>query len=263
MIKFQSFLSSSSGNATFVTDGSVSFLVDCGANGKYITECLRRIGVSPLQLSGILVTHEHRDHIAGIGVMSRKFDLPVYATEKTWAGIGDSIGVIRGENRRLTRPEMQFDSLRVTTCPIPHDAKEPISYRFYDDDNSFAIATDIGCITKELEEHLSGSETVLIEANHDEAMLKNGRYPFYLQKRILSESGHLSNENCGSLCVKLVKKGTKALWLGHLSLENNTPELAYHTVLKALQEASLFLGSDVSLNVLPKCWIERGKLDAS
>ncbi len=250
MLKFQSFLSSSSGNATFITDDTVSLLVDCGANGKYITECMRRIGISPIKLSGILVTHEHRDHIAGIGVMSRKYNIPVYATEKTWNAIGDSIGPIRDENRKFVLPELNFGSLSVKSFKIPHDAADPVGYRFESDDQSFTIATDIGHITNELESALIGSDAVIIEANHDEDMLNSGPYPFYLKKRILSDKGHLSNKKCGDFCAKLAETGTSSIWLGHLSSENNTPELAYKTVKLALSEHT-----DTMLNVLPKYWI--------
>jgi len=255
VIKFQSFLSGSSGNATFVTDDSVSLLVDCGANGKYITECMRRIGASPDNLSGILITHEHRDHICGAGVLSRKYNVPVYATAKTWEAIGDSIGAIREENRRITEKEMDFGGLFVRSFSIPHDAGDPVGYSFLTDSHKFTIATDLGHITKELEENLSGSDAVIIEANHDVEMLRNGRYPFYLKKRILGENGHLSNDSCGHLCATLVKKGTCSIWLGHLSAENNLPAKAYETVAGILSENNITVGGGVSLNVLPRYWI--------
>lgn len=255
MIKFQSFLSGSSGNATFVTDDSVSLLVDCGANGKYITECMRRIGAEPEKLSGILITHEHRDHIAGAGVLSRKYDLPIYATKKTWDALGDSLGPIRDKNRRLAEQEMTFDSLTVQLFSVPHDAADPVGYSFLTDHHKFSIATDIGHLSKELEKHLFGSDVVIIEANHDVEMLTKGRYPYYLKKRILGEKGHLSNELCGKLCASLVKNGTCSIWLGHLSAENNRPLKAYETVANILADDDITVGSGVSLNVLPRYWI--------
>ena len=257
MIKFQSFLSGSSGNATFVTDDSVSLLVDCGTNGKYITECMRRIGASPESLSGILITHEHRDHIAGAGVLSRKHNVPIYATEKTWAAIGDSIGSVREENRRITEQEMDFGELCVRSFSIPHDAGDPVGYSFLTDNHKFTIATDLGHITKEVEENLSGSDAVIIEANHDVDMLNHGKYPFYLKKRILGDLGHLSNKNCGALCARLAKSGTCSFWLGHLSAENNLPSLAYETVSNVLHNEGLTVGNGISLNVLPKYWISQ------
>lgn len=255
MIKFQSFLSGSSGNATFVTNDRASLLVDCGANGKYITECMRRIGAAPEALSGILITHEHRDHIAGAGVFSRKFNVPVYATKKTWEAIGDSLGNICEDNRRLVEAEMEFDGLLVRSFSIPHDAGDPVGYSFLTDQHKFTIATDLGHITNELEENLSGSDSIIIEANHDVEMLKKGRYPFYLKKRILGDLGHLSNENCGKLCARLAKSGTCSIWLGHLSAENNLPQLAYKTVSEILGKEGISVGGGLDLNVLPRYWI--------
>ncbi|MBQ4517773.1 MAG: MBL fold metallo-hydrolase [Clostridia bacterium] len=252
MIKFQSFLSSSSGNCTFVTDDHTHLLVDCGAGGKYITECMRRIGVDPHELSGILITHEHRDHIAGVGILSRKYDIPVYATEKTWDAIGESLGRFNEQNKRLAEQSMEFGKMTVSSFPIPHDAAEPVGYSFETSDDKFTIATDLGMITDSLFEALKGSKSIIIEANHDTDMLKNGPYPFYLKRRIAGEQGHLSNELCGRLCADLAKTGTETIWLGHLSSENNRPELAYQTVSAILHELN---EKNVILNVLPKYWI--------
>ncbi len=255
MIKFQSFLSSSAGNATFVTDDTVHLLVDCGAGCNYITECLRRIGVAPESLSGILITHEHRDHIAGAGIFSRKYNIPVYATEKTWAAMENIVGNILPKNRRLTENSLQFGNLTVNSFSIPHDAADPVGYSFISENEKFTIATDLGHITDELLKNLSGSTSVIIEANHDVEMLKTGPYPYFLKQRILGDRGHLSNALCGKLCALLAKTGTKAFWLGHLSEKNNEPMLAYHTVLNAMEEESIRLDDGLSLNVLPMHWI--------
>ncbi len=262
MIKFQSFLSGSSGNATYVTDDTVSFLVDCGANGKYITECMRRIGAAPENLSGILITHEHRDHICGAGVFSRKFNVPVYANEKTWAAIGDVLGPIAEENKRYITPEMVFGDLKVQSFSIPHDAADPVGYSFISPHHKFTVATDLGYVTEELEKHLAGSDALIIEANHDVSMLANGRYPYHLKKRIMGEKGHLSNDACGDLCVRLAKSGTSAIWLGHLSNENNKPQVAYETVQDILKKSGLTVGGGIALNVLPRYWIETGESNA-
>ena len=255
MIRFQSFLSGSSGNATFVTDDNTSLLVDCGANGKYMTECMRRIGANPMNLSGILITHEHNDHIAGAGILSRKFDIPIYATEKTWAVMENAIGKIADKNRRITEKEMEFFGLTVTSFSLSHDAADPVGYSFLTGNHKFTIATDLGHITPEIEKNLLGSQAVILEANHDVTMLTKGRYPYPLKKRILSENGHLSNDACGEMCVRLAESGTHALWLGHLSNENNRPQLAYDTVHQHLTAAGLTVGGGLSLNVLPRYWI--------
>ncbi|MBR6729506.1 MAG: MBL fold metallo-hydrolase [Clostridia bacterium] len=254
MIRFQSFLSGSSGNCTFVTNGSVHLLVDCGANGKYITECLRRIGVDPLSLSGVLITHEHRDHISGAGVLSRRYNLPLYATEKTWEAMQEIVGAISPENFRLTESEMNINGLCVHSFSIPHDAADPVGYSFLDKQEKLTIATDLGHVDDALFKSLRGSDSIIIEANHDEDMLKNGPYPYPLKKRIAGEKGHLSNALCGELCVKLALSGTKDFWLGHLSLENNVPELAYHTVANIMRREEQLCQKDITLNVLPRFW---------
>ena len=254
MIKFQSFLSSSSGNATYVTDDVHHFLVDCGGGCRYICECFRRIGVKPEDLTGIFITHEHRDHIAGVGILSRKYDIPVYATEKTWQAMESVIGNIRPENKRIIDKNMVFGTLTVKSFSIPHDAAEPVGYSFITEDDKFSVATDMGFVTDEVLSAISGSRSVIIEANHDTDMLQNGPYPFYLKKRIAGEKGHLPNKECAKLCIQLLKTGTEAIWLGHLSAENNKPELAYSTIMTALEQENL-QNSGVSVNVLPKQWL--------
>lgn len=258
MIKFQSFLSGSSGNCTYVTNDSAHILVDCGATGKYITQCMERIGAAPERLDAILVTHEHRDHIAGVGVLARKYRIPVYATEGTWQQMEHICGAVPADCRERCRSNGEFRIAGLTVRPfaIPHDAAEPVGYHFCDGDGAFSVATDIGHIGDELLEQLSGSTSVIIEANHDLDMLRTGRYPYPLKRRILGERGHLSNDTCGRLCSMLAQRGTKSFWLGHLSKENNVPALAYDTVKSILQEEGWAVGSDVGLNVLPRYWLK-------
>lgn len=258
MIKFQSFLSGSSGNCTYVTNDETHLLVDCGATGKYIVQCLERLGIAPKQIHALLITHEHRDHIAGVGVLARKYHIPIYATEGTWKQLENICGAIPNDCRELCRPgkELNLSGLSALPFSIPHDAAEPVGYRFSDNGNHFSIATDIGHISDEITEQLAGSDSVIIEANHDLEMLRGGRYPYPLKQRILSENGHLSNDTCGRLCSMLAKRGTKSFWLGHLSQENNVPSLAYETVKSILQEEGMAVGSEVGLNVLPRYWLK-------
>ncbi len=258
MIKFQSLLSSSSGNATFVTDDHISILIDCGASGSYIETCLARLGKSGSDLSGIFLTHAHSDHIASAGILSRKFDLPLYATEGTFAHGARQIGVIKEENKRVIVPgeDIVFDGFIVHAFTIPHDAEGSVSYTVADRESKFGIATDSGHVSEEILANLTGCDTVIVESNHDVDMLQNGPYPYPLKRRILGENGHLSNALCGNLCVKLARTGTKAFWLGHLSDHNNLPELAYACVKQALSENGFSVGGDVALNVIPKYWIE-------
>ncbi len=258
MIKFQSFLSGSSGNSTFVTDGESKILVDCGANGKYIEECLERIDVEANDINAILISHAHRDHVFGVGVLSRRFDIPIYASEDTWDEMLSIIGNIKEKNIKIIKSDEQLKLGNMTIKPfsIPHDAKGALAYRIEGIDSKMAIATDIGHISDELFENLSGCDFIIIEANHDLEMLRNGRYPYYLKKRIMSDKGHLSNEDSAKLCTMLAKAGTKSFWLGHLSNENNTPHIAYNAVKDAFERAGISVGTDVCLNVLPRFWIE-------
>lgn len=258
MIRFQSFLSGSSGNSTFVTAGETEILVDCGANGKYIEECLKRIDRAPEKIAAILISHSHRDHVSGAGVLSRKYNIPVFASEETWKDMSQITGKIQPENMRIIseNEKISLGELEITPFPTPHDALGSVAYRIESEKTKMAIATDIGHISDELLENLSGCDFLIIEANHDVELLRNGRYPYYLKRRILSPNGHLSNEDSARLCAMLFSSGTKAFWLGHLSHENNTPELAYNTVKATLEEAGIKVGTDVALNVLPRFWIE-------
>ena len=258
MIKFQSFLSSSSGNSTFVTDDEHSLLIDCGAAGSYIEKCLSRLGKTGKDLCGIFLTHAHSDHIAAAGILSRKFDLPLYATEGTYIKGAKQIGAIREENKKIVTPgdDIVFGTLTVHVFSIPHDVEGSVSYTVSDGDSKFGIATDSGYVSDEIIENLTGCETVIVESNHDVEMLRQGPYPYPLKKRILGDGGHLSNVLCGELCVTLARSGTKAFWLGHLSEHNNLPELAYTCVREALRVNGFSVGADVALNVIPKYWIE-------
>lgn len=258
MVKFQSFLSSSSGNSTFVTDGCTNILIDCGAAGSYIEKCLCRLGTDGSGLSGIFITHAHTDHIAAAGVLSRKFDLPLYATADTFAKGARQIGTVKDSNLCTIKPgqDIPIEALTVHAFTIPHDAEGSVSYTIADKESKLGIATDSGCITEEILQNLKGCFAVIVESNHDVNMLKHGSYPYRLKRRILGESGHLSNEMCGQLCAELAKYGTRAFWLGHLSDKNNLPDLAYSCVSRILTENGITVGGDVSLNVIPKYWIE-------
>lgn len=255
MIKFQSFLSGSSGNATFITNDNAHILLDCGANGKYIESCFSRLGFSPEELDAIFITHEHSDHIAGAGIISRRYDVPIYASSGTWSEMEGVLGKISDKNKKVIAPKetLAFSDMEIKAFSIPHDASQPLGYSFTADEQKFTVATDLGHINDELFSELSGSDFIIIEANHDIDMLKNGSYPYPLKKRILGDYGHLSNKASADVCAKLAKCGTKAFWLGHLSSHNNLPEIAYHEIYEALSETN---EKDVSLCVLPKYWIK-------
>lgn len=250
-LRFAPLFSGSSGNAVYVGCDDAHLLVDAGMSGSRIAAALSGIGVNPGSLSGILVTHEHIDHIRGIGVMSRKFDVPIYATEGTWEAMGDKLGAIASKNRCYIEPEIGFHlgPVEITPFSTPHDAADSVGYAFELDRARFALATDLGCIRDSWLKHVLGADAVLLESNFDPDMLKAGPYPYDLKKRILSRRGHLSNDEAGEVAAKLVQHGARQIVLGHLSKENNFPELALRCTEIALMAEGIEVGEDVDVRV--------------
>lgn len=252
MINFRSIVSGSSGNCSIFSDGETNILIDCGISGKKITAFLNEIEVDPYEINGILVTHEHIDHTSGVGVFSRKYDIPVIASKGTWDGM--KIGKIEDKNKiAFNKNEpMCIGGICVTPFDIPHDANQPTGFLIEKNGKKYAVATDMGYITDKVIDTLSGCAAVIIEANYDEQMLKNGSYPAVLKKRISGKSGHLDNRDTGVLASKLVKLGTKRIMLGHLSNENNSPEIAFAEVAKELEFNGIYVGQDVQLSIAPR-----------
>ena len=244
--------SGSSGNALFVQYGQTRLLIDAGKTGKCIFEALDRIGVDPKTLSGILVTHEHSDHTSGVGVLCRKLKIPVYATEGTWQGMEKKVGKIPPEFRVAFDKTEDFyvGQIGVTSFAIPHDANDPVGYRLWGGNVSISTATDLGHFTRIVHDHVAGSSLVLLESNHDPEMLRlNDHYSSYLKQRILGRHGHLSNDSCAEALVELVNTGVQNVILGHLSGENNTPELALRTSENRVELEGIRLGQDLCLDI--------------
>lgn len=250
-LRFSPLFSGSSGNAIYVGCGNTHLLVDAGLSGARVAQALGDVGVDPRSLAGILVTHEHSDHIRGVGILSRKFDLPVYATPGTWAGMEGKLGAISEKNRRTIETETHFflGDVDIVAFPTPHDALEPCGFRFENGAARFALATDIGCVRDGWLKHVSGADAVLLESNYDPDMLQAGPYPYDLKKRILSRRGHLSNDDAGTTAARLIRDGARQIVLGHLSKENNFPELALRCTELALQEAGIEPGVDADVRV--------------
>jgi len=229
--------SGSSGNAIYAGAGDTSLLIDAGMSGKAITDALLSIGVLPETLGGILVTHEHSDHIKGVGILSRKYRIPVYANAPTWLGMEKTVGSIPPGCRNEFEDSFYLGPFYIQPYAISHDAAAPVGYRVHLGDISVATATDIGIFRKDTLEALSGTAIVLIESNHDVSMLQaNPHYSLTLKHRILSNKGHMSNEACGEALCRLYERGVRHAVLGHLSGENNTPDLAYTVVCGILRE---------------------------
>ena len=252
-MRLLSFASGSSGNAIYVGEGSTNILIDAGISAKRIREGLSSIGLTFKDLNAVLITHEHSDHIKGLQVLAKQSKLPIYATEGT---IGAIMSRSRGKEIdhvlfRRCRRDISFEIGSLSCLPIgtSHDAAEPVAYRFFRsgslspaDDTSIAIMTDLGVYDDYILKSLSGVNGLLLESNHDVRVLEAGPYPYPLKRRILGKFGHLSNEGCGELLSALMegKQGGKLsrVLLGHLSRENNYPELAYQTVRQIADRAA-------------------------
>lgn len=249
-IRFCSLASGSSGNCQYIETDKVKLLVDAGLSGKKIQESLISIEVDPSTINGILVTHEHKDHIHGIGILSRRFNIPIYANEKTWISMESQIGEVKEENKITFNTDKTFEinDLNIHPFMISHDAIEPVGYSFYYKDIKISLVTDTGCVSEEVKENIKNSHLLLIESNHDVEMLKVGKYPWYLKRRILGEHGHLSNDDAGKLLAEVLCGKNECILLGHLSKENNFPELAYQTVANILTEKGINVTKDISLD---------------
>lgn len=246
---FLSLVSGSSGNASLLKTDNATILIDCGLSGKRLTAMLNSLGISCNEIDALLITHEHIDHTMGAGVIARRFDIPVYATEKTHENM--NIGVIREENIKTitTNSDFEIGNIGIRSFSISHDAADPVGYSLFADGKKYSIATDTGIITENIFSSISGSDYVLLEANHDVDMLMYGEYPFELKKRILSERGHLSNDTAAQIAVQLLKNNTRNIMLSHLSDKNNIPDVAFRTVSEELKKHGAVLGSDINLKV--------------
>ena len=229
-----SIASGSSGNCIYVGSDCAHVLIDAGISGRRVEAGLNSLELTGRDLDGILITHEHSDHIKGLGVIARKYGIPIYATGGTVDAMvrSGSLGKIPEGIFREIREDEPFliKDLVVNPFTIPHDAAQPVGYRLECGEHSVGIATDLGKYNEYIIENLQNLDALLLEANHDIRMLQVGRYPYYLKQRIMGDRGHLSNENAGQLLCRLLHDNLKAVFLGHLSKENNYEELAYETV---------------------------------
>lgn len=253
-MRMVSIASGSSGNCIYIGSDDTHILVDAGISNKRIEQGLNDIGLKGSELDGILVTHEHSDHIKGLGVLARKHHVPIYATKETLDEISAcaSLGKIDGELFTPVVPDVDFTigDLSINPFHIDHDAVNPVAYRVKNKNRSVAVATDMGHFDAYIVEHLQGLDGLLLESNHDVRMLETGPYPYYLKRRILGDHGHLSNENAGRLLNLILHDGMKKIFLGHLSKENNYEELAYETVrLEIDQGETPYHSSDFSISV--------------
>lgn len=237
---FCSLVSGSSGNCQFIQNDNTKILVDAGLSGKKIQEGLSSIDINPSDIDGILITHEHSDHIKGAGILSRRFDIPIYANEGTWEGMEKSIGNISDKNIFIIgNNDFEIGSLGINPFKIHHDCNDPLGFSIFSRNKKASILTDTGIVDENIMNAIRGSDILMVESNHDVDMLKVGSYPFYLKKRVLGKWGHLSNEDAGKIITETITKEDAIVILGHLSLENNFPELALETVRSILDKEKL------------------------
>lgn len=255
-MKFCSLYSGSSGNCIFVGNEDTKILIDAGVSGARIENALHEIGEEACNIQAILITHEHQDHIAGAGTLSRRFNIPLYAASGTWDKINSDklLTKIQSENKVSISAGRSFNvgSLSVSPFNIPHDAANPVAYSMKSAGRKISVVTDMGFVTDEIRANVAGSNIVMLEANHDIEMLKHGPHPWHLKNRILSRSGHLSNDYAADFAVTLAMQGTKFFVLGHLSDKNNLPSLAYDTVKLSLEKNGFFPDKNIKLFVAPR-----------
>lgn len=236
MLNFCSLYSGSSGNSLFVETSNTKILVDAGVSSKKIENALNDIDVDPNSIDAILVTHEHSDHVQGLGTFSKKFDLPVFVNQETLDAMPKQRDKLSDKNIKKFNVNEKFEigDLIINPFSIPHDAANPCGFNIYNNKRKISIATDIGHMTNDIINNLEESLFIMLEANYDPEVLRCSSYPFPLKSRIAGPTGHLPNEMAGKTISYLLKSGLKGAMLGHLSKESNFPELAYQTVVDEL-----------------------------
>lgn len=236
MPRFCALFSSSSGNCTYIESDNSAILIDAGVSCRAICNALTEIGSSIEKIKAIFITHEHTDHTKGLKTMLSKYDIKVYATCGTIKGISSSLSIDVSKFCEMPLlSEVSVDDIKVHSFKTSHDSNESCGYISIIGDKKLSVVTDLGFIDDGILEIVEGSDLIMIESNHDIGMLQNGRYPYFLKRRILSDKGHLSNESCAKVLPELVKNGTHKFVLAHLSKDNNIPELALETAVSTLK----------------------------
>ncbi len=248
-LQFSVLASGSTGNATFIEAENHSFLVDAGFSGKQMEILFEQVGRDISKLSGIFVTHEHSDHIKGVGILARKYKLPVYANGKTWKAMDHLIGEIPTEQKFIFGMETvkSFGSVDIESFGVSHDAAEPMFYIFHHEGKKLVIITDTGYVSDRMKGTISNADTYVFESNHDVSMLRMGRYPWNIKRRILSDVGHVSNEDAALAMSDVIGDQTKGIYLAHLSLDNNMKDLARMAVTQTLETKGIIVGEQVTL----------------
>lgn len=248
-LRFSVLASGSTGNAFFVETDRQKLLVDAGLSGKQMELLMGQVNIDPKHLDGILVTHEHSDHIKGLGIMARRYNLPIYANEKTWNAMEGMIGKINTDQRFLfeSGSVRTFGDLDVESFGVSHDAAEPMFYVFHNEGKKISLVTDLGYVSDRIKGTIKDSDVFIFESNHDTEMLRMGHYPWNIKRRILSDVGHVSNEDAALALSEVIGDKTKRIYLAHLSKDNNMKELARMSVSQVLEQKGFVMGDEIDL----------------
>ena len=253
LLSLTTLASGSSGNSLLVSDGRTHILIDAGISARRITKSLRELGIDPGQLSGILITHEHSDHICGLNTLTKQFAVPVYASKGTGRQLCYRIAFLEDRLRDFEAgAAFEIGGLAVESFPTPHDTAESVGYAVSAGGRKAAVVTDLGRVTEEVSRGIRDVNLLVAETNYDPEWLQSGPYPYYLKERIQGDWGHLSNQAGAELACSAVENGASTIILAHLSKENNTPARAYDTVLAAMERRGIRPGDGVRLEVAPR-----------
>ena len=249
-MRFSVLASGSSGNAIYVENDDHAFLVDVGLTGKKMEQLFAEVDRSMKNLTGILVTHEHSDHIKGLGVIARKYNIPIFANGKTWNAMEGLVGNIPTDLKFQFDMETTktFGSIDISSFAVSHDAAEPMFYTFQEEDRKLVVITDTGYVSDRMKGHIAAADAYVFESNHDVGMLQMGRYPWSVKRRILSDVGHVSNEDAAVAMSEVVAEKQTQIYLSHLSKDNNMKDLARLTVQQTLQSCGIVTGEYVHLH---------------
>lgn len=253
MLQFCSLYSGSSGNSFLVKSSNTNILIDSGVSTKKIIGGLASINMSIDDIGAILVTHEHIDHTKSLGMISSKYNIPVYANLETWDALNGQKDKISNKNRKTFKvlEDFEIGDLKILPFNVPHDAANPCGFNIYNSGQKLSVATDLGHVDLKILKMLEGSSSILLEANYDPEVLKYSSYPYMLKRRIDGPTGHLSNKMSGDTICKLIQSGLTQALLVHLSKENNFPELAYKTVEEELLSNN-YSTANIDITVAPR-----------
>jgi phosphoribosyl 1,2-cyclic phosphodiesterase len=251
-MQFSVLASGSTGNSTIIRSRHQKLLVDVGLTAKKITESLSSLGERPDEIDAILITHEHSDHIKGLGAFARKYQIPIYANENTWSQLESTktVGPLEEQLKHTfkTGDRLQFLDLEVQTFGISHDAAEPVGFCFHCDQRKLSLVTDLGYVSDRIKETIRDSDVFVLESNHDVDLLRSGHYPWNIKRRILSDIGHLSNVDAAAALLDVLSSRSRRVYLAHLSLQHNMTDLARMTVQQILAEKGVDMaGGEIEL----------------